>query len=528
MMSRQMRLIDEDILGLFDSSDDELDLEQSDEDLDFEPDLNENLSESSSSHELSFSDDVDMEADSVGASTNVDDMDVDIGNASGDAETIVNVSDSTTSNNDWSPYTPTDSNLLKLPFTVNNPGIRLPTSGQYENELSYFQLYFTDDIITEFVHETNKYAKEKIEKAQPLSKHSIWRTWKDTTLEEMKSFLGVVINMGMNPKCSMKEYFSSQWTERMPFFVDVFSRGRFCQIYWMLHLQQSVGQGFRGDKIQNLVDHMNLTCRKYFVPNENIAVDESTVGFKGRVIWKCYNPQKPAKWGLRVYTMCDSASAYIVAFVPYYGKFTTDGLVRPDLPFTSRIVLDLCSTLSSSVNGTGYHIFTDRFYTSPTLCEELRKMSFHLTGTVMVSRKGMPNDIAKKRCKPKQHEVVTFRKNDEIMALQWKDKRVVTMLSSLFNAECEDEERTLGNGNSTIIPKPVVILQYTKYMGGVDKADHYCGSYAFLRKTAKWWRKMFFWIFEVAIDNSFILYNIRRRDQGLKNVTHKAFRKSLV
>ena len=52
----------------------------------------------------------------------------------------------------------------------------------------------------------------------------------------------------------------------------------------MLHLQQSVGQGFRGDKIQNLVDHINLKCREYFVPNENIVVDESTVGFKGRVI----------------------------------------------------------------------------------------------------------------------------------------------------------------------------------------------------------------------------------------------------
>ena len=108
------------------------------------------------------------------------------------AESDVNVSDSTTSNSVWSPYALTDSNLLKLPFTVNNPGIRLPTNGQYENELSYFQLYFTDDIITEFVHETNRYVKEKIEKAQLLGKHSIWRTWKDTTLEEMKAFLGVV------------------------------------------------------------------------------------------------------------------------------------------------------------------------------------------------------------------------------------------------------------------------------------------------------------------------------------------------
>ena len=102
------------------------------------------------------------------------------------------------------------------------------------------------------------------------------------------------------------------------------------------------------------------------------------------------------------------------------------------------------------------------------------------------------------------------------------------MLSSVFNAECEGEERILGNGDSTTIPKLVVILQYTKYTGGVDKADHYCGSYAFLRKTAKWWRKMFFWIFEVATVNSFILYNIRRREQELKNVTHKAFQKNIV
>ena len=140
---------------------------------------------------------------------------------------------------------------------------------------------------------------------------------------------------------------------------------------------------------------MNLKCREYFVPNENISIDESTIGFKGRVLWKCYNPNKPTKWGLRVYTMCESVSAYVVGFVPYYGKFTTDRLVRPYLPFTSRIVLQLCNMLLSSVNESGYHIFTDRFYTSPILCEELRKMNFHLTGTVKVSRKGMPENFSR-------------------------------------------------------------------------------------------------------------------------------------
>ena len=116
------------------------------------------------------------------------------------------------------------------------------------------------------------------------------------------------------------------------------------------------------------------------------------------------------------------------------------------------------------------------------------------------------------------------------MALQWRDERVVTMLSSVYNTQYEDEERTLGNQQSTTVAKLVVISQYTstKYMGGVDKADHYCGSYAFLRKTAKWWRKMFFWLFEVAIVNSFILHNVQRKEKGLRIVTHKKYRKNLV
>ena len=209
----------------------------------------------------------------------------------------------------------------------------------------------------------------------------------------------------------------------------------------MLHIQQTVGQSFRGHKVKRLANHINLKCHEYFVPHGHIAVDGSTIGFKERVSWKYYNPNKPRKWGLRVYTTCDSASGYIMAFVPYYEKFTTDDVVKPDLPFTIRIVLELCNMLFSSVNGTGYHIFTNCFYTSPDLCEKLRKMYFRLTGTVMVRRKAMPTDLATKK-KRKQHGVVTFRKDDNIMALLWKDKCVVTML---YNMECEEVQRVLGS-----------------------------------------------------------------------------------
>ena len=48
-----------------------------------------------------------------------------------------------------------------------------------------------------------------------------------------------------------------------------------------------------------------------------------------------------SKWGLRVYSMADSGTGYISVFQPYYGRETTEGLARPEFPFTSRIVLHL-------------------------------------------------------------------------------------------------------------------------------------------------------------------------------------------
>ncbi|EEC19495.1 conserved hypothetical protein, partial [Ixodes scapularis] len=104
-------------------------------------------------------------------------------------------------------------------------------------------------------------------------------------------------------------------------------------------------------------------------PGPNICVDESTVGFKGRVSFKCYNPQKPTKWGLRVYVLADCRTGYMSAFEPYYGSTTTESLCLPDLPFMSRIDLHLLGKMQCTLLGSGYHLYTNRFYTSPQLAE---------------------------------------------------------------------------------------------------------------------------------------------------------------
>ena len=61
-------------------------------------------------------------------------------------------------------------------------------------------------------------------------------------------------------------------------------------------------------------------------------------------------------------------------------------------------------------------------------------------------------------------------------------------------------------------------------MNGVDLADQYTVYFPFIRKTRKWWRKVFFWLMEVAVVNSYILY----KETVVAPLSHRHFRLSLV
>ncbi|XP_054269611.1 piggyBac transposable element-derived protein 4-like [Macrosteles quadrilineatus] len=83
--------------------------------------------------------------------------------------------------------------------------------------------------------------------------------------------------------------------------------------------------------------------------------------------------------------------------------------------------------------------------------------------------------------------------------------------------------------NRPPVLKPDVVIDYIKHMGGVDRSDHFVSSYQFMRRTKKWYRKMFFWFLEVAIINSYLLYkDVQSAAGNRKAMSHFMFRKSLV
>ncbi|XP_068205172.1 piggyBac transposable element-derived protein 4-like [Palaemon carinicauda] len=240
-----------------------------------------------------------------------------------------------------------------------------------------------------------------------------------------------------------------------------------------------------------------------------------------------YDREKPTKWGIRIYDIADALTGYILGLIPYCGKATIECLGYAGHLFTTRIILTLVDIVTHATGETGYHVYTDRLYTNLSLAAELLKKKIHMTGTKNTNRKGLPPQV-KKRKRSSVGTVRSYVKNKRCHILSWKDKRDVIMCSTYHTARTTQHRRVMKGNLEQVIEKPVMVSAYTSNMGGVDRADHYISSYCFLQKSMKWWRKVYFFLLEVAIVNSFILHRIHMKSKGLKVLSHLQFRKELV
>jgi hypothetical protein len=101
---------------------------------------------------------------------------------------------------------------------------------QMDLPMDYFCVPSNHELSNSIVTETNRYVRDKIMELQ-LSPKSIWSWWSDVSLPEMKTFLGLIIHMGLIPLPNIKVYWSTEWTTQMKFFTDIMSKDPFLQIF---------------------------------------------------------------------------------------------------------------------------------------------------------------------------------------------------------------------------------------------------------------------------------------------------------
>ncbi|CAH1995954.1 unnamed protein product [Acanthoscelides obtectus] len=193
-------------------------------------------------------------------------------------------------------------------------------------------------------------------------------------------------------------YFSARESIETPFFVKTMREYRFRLIHKFIHFADN---NFLDNdphvrklyKIKPIIDHLQNKFRSVYIPGKNISVDESLMGWKGRLSWKQYIPSKRKRFGIKFYMLCESSTGYVYNFFVYTGADTNYGHKYIEQPIAARIVLSLCDSLLNK----GHCLFLDNFYTSPHLVEELTKRRTDCVGTMRINRKGIPQDIKTKK-----------------------------------------------------------------------------------------------------------------------------------
>jgi hypothetical protein len=87
----------------------------------------------------------------------------------------------------------------------------------------------------------------------------------------------------------------------------------------------------------------------------------------------------------------------------------------------------------------------------------------------------------------------------------WKDKQAVRLLSMhaepISRPGCKAfVYRKIGRKRKKVLTGPIH-LQYTRNMKGVDAVDQLRGTYSCIKRSHKWWHRLFSYLLDTTISN---------------------------
>ena len=383
------------------------------------------------------------------------------------------------------------------PFTERvGPNVQLPST-----PLEVFQLFFTSAMLDLIVEETNRYALS----CMGEQKYQLWNT---ISHDDIKAYFGSMILMGLVRLPSLYDYWKKDpYFHYMPIAKRI-TRDRFLEIHRYLHFTDNSKleppTSIKYDRLGKIRQFLDIIAERFlsvYDPNCQCAIDEAMVPYKGRSSMKQYMPKKPVRRGLKVWMRADSMNGYVSEFQVYVGKEKSS-----EKGLGARVVKDL----TRKITHRNFHIYCDNFFTSPILFHDLLNDGIYACGTVRSNRAGFPDDL-KKHIRigfPKRGENVTLQSKTcvNLTASVWQDTKPVTVIAT--NAQTlplDTVQRKLKTGDYKTFDCPEAISIYNRYMGGVDKNDQLRQYYHVRLKCKKYYKYLFWMIFDVAVTNSFIL-----------------------
>ena len=239
--------------------------------------------------------------------------------------------------------------------------------------LSFLELFLDADFWGLLCRQTNLRA-EQVKESKPASYYA--KNFKPVAVPELKAFLGLRLQM---EKCVIKPRYESYWQgaghnfiAHTPGFREVMECDRFIALWGFLHLvdqtDEAVDKSDKIYKVRPMLDRMLPLFRRYYSPRQQLSLDEGMIPTKNRLAIKQYIRDKPVRWGIKSFLLCEAKTGYILDAEIYTGRVKDRHW--PLLGSAGSVVRRLVE--NSQVTNKNHMLFMDRFYNSVVLFHLLK------------------------------------------------------------------------------------------------------------------------------------------------------------
>lgn len=318
--------------------------------------------------------------------------------------------------------------------------------------------------------------------------------WETLDMETLHAYFGILLLAGVYR--SGGEHTIELWNDETgrPIFRATMSIEYFKKIHRCIRFDDKADRVERSvrDKlapIRLVFDVWAVNLRKWYVPGENVTIDEQLLPYRGRCPFLQYIPSKPDRYGIKIWALCDSETSYAWNMQVYTGK---DRNCRPEVNQGQRVVLDMVAGLENR------NVTTDNFFTSYTLAAELKRRRLSLLGTLRKNRNFVPAKLLNVKSEPANFSDFVFDHSMPATMVTYKPKknRFVLLLSTKHFTRSICEEKN----------KPAMIMDYNATKGGADTLDQMVGTFCSKRKVNRWPMALFCNILDVSAVNAFVVY----------------------
>ncbi|CAB4039704.1 Hypothetical predicted protein [Paramuricea clavata] len=391
-------------------------------------------------------------------------------------------------------------------------------------ELEFFHLFFTTEMIKSVVAHTNSYAFMRLVAGGFTTYTTGEGAWKTTTEDEINRLIAILIYFGLvRVDTAVEKYWSTKTLYHGLWARKILSRKRYKALMAFLHVvdpaEEVASNKLR--KVEEFLASFKERCRMLYQPYQNIAVDERMVKSKHRSGIRQYMKNKPTKWGIKLWVLADSSNGYTIDFNVYIGKS------QHEAPSQNGLGYDVVMKLVNPYLGQGYHVFFDNFFSSPKLVQDLFMNGTPSSGTCKINREGFPESMkdVKVWARNLKRGSMRWARESNVLTLQWIDNRPVSLITSIDSAndkkDVERRTKTRGVFEKVNVSQPYAFHRYNQYMNAVDRSDQMLACHNVSRKCYQWWKTLFFHLIDMAIVNSFLLFQSHRNSDPGNPALHR-------